>query len=115
MATFTALVPVTLLVVLGYFVFFAASRAEGPAKTFGIYLSIWVFILAALLLLAAAFGPRLGLGWRMGGFGRMMVIDGQGPGPGHFELRRLRQPPPADEQGQPDTPDQPAAPPPPSN
>ncbi len=114
MAVFIVLVPVTLLVVLGYFVFFAASKAEGPIKSFGKYLSIWVFILAGLLLLAAAFGPRLGLGWPMRGFGRMMVIDRPGPGARHFELRSPRQLPPRAEQpdalDQPDQPDAPDAP-----
>ncbi len=56
-----ALVPVTLLVVLGYFVRVAAAKADGSAQVFGKYLSIWVFVLAALILFAAAFARPLGL------------------------------------------------------
>ena len=80
MGVLFALVPVTLLVVLGYFVLFAASKAEGSARAFGKYLSIWVFVLAGLLLLAAAFAPRFGFGSRGPGFGHGLFMGRLGPG-----------------------------------
>jgi hypothetical protein len=50
-----ALIPATGLTVAGYFVLYLSGRSEGSLRTFGRYLSFWVFTLAGLVLLAALF------------------------------------------------------------
>lgn len=65
MILFVLLILVTLLVVAGYFIQFSAQHAEGSLKTFGKYLSLWVFVLAGLLVVGAAVQPAIGYG----GFG----------------------------------------------
>ena len=93
MGVLFALVPVTLLVVLGYFVLFAANKAEGSARAFGKYLSIWVFVLAGLLLLAVAFAPRFG--FRGPGFGHGIFMGRLGPGAHErWRNRDVQVPPP---------------------
>jgi hypothetical protein len=42
-------IPATVWVVIGYFVLFASTKAEGGIRTFGKVLAIWTFIIAALL------------------------------------------------------------------
>jgi len=49
----------TALVVVGYFVLLTSSKVEGNLKTFGKYLALWLFVLPALLILAAAIMPRM--------------------------------------------------------
>jgi len=83
------LILVTTLVILGYFIQFAAQRAEGFLKPFGKYLSLWVFVLAGLIVVAAALQPVLGgrgFGMMRGGPG---FARGYGPGPGFFPGRRF--------------------------
>ena len=98
MRVFLILIPVTLLVIAGYFIQFSAQWAEGGLKTFGRYLSLWVFVLAALLVIGAATAPMMG-------FGGPGMMRGIGPG---FMMRRgfspedrsqLRGPPPPGEAG----------------
>jgi hypothetical protein len=93
MMLFGILVVVTMLVIAGYFIQFAAQRAEGTLRPFGRYLSLWVFVLAGLLVVAAAlqpalgyrgFGPRGGPAIARGGPG-----FARGPGPGFFPGRRF--------------------------
>lgn len=60
MLFFFSLVPATLAVVLGYFILFSSTRAEGAVKAFGQVLAIWVFILAAVLPLAGAYASFTG-------------------------------------------------------
>jgi ABC-type sugar transport system permease subunit len=55
----------TALVVLGFFIAFAAQRAEGRVKCLGTYLSYWLYLLAAASVVAGliwhgAHGPRGG-------------------------------------------------------
>jgi hypothetical protein len=57
---FFSLVPATLAVVLGYFILFASTRAQGGVRTFGQILAVWVFILAALFPLAGAYATYAG-------------------------------------------------------
>jgi hypothetical protein len=68
-----ALLPATMLTVAGYVVLFLAARSEGGMRTFGKYLGIWAFILAALVILggifAAAHHGRHG--WMHGGRAHM--------------------------------------------
>jgi hypothetical protein len=75
MIYFLALIPATMLVIAGYFVFFLSWRSEGAMRSFGRYLGFWAFTLAGLVILAALFaaaqGPHRGLGMRRGGmYGR---------------------------------------------
>jgi hypothetical protein len=95
MMLFMILVLVTFLVIAGYFIQFAAQYAEGPLKPFGRYLSLWVFVLAALVIVAAALQPALRA--RGIGFGGPGIARGgagfapgfaRGPGPGFFAARR---------------------------
>jgi len=80
----------TLLVIVGYFIQLTAQRAEGFLKPFGKYLSLWVFVLAGLVVIGAAINPGLGRGF--GGPGRPVVAREFGPrfGPGRgFGLPRF--------------------------
>lgn len=72
MMFFFSLIPATMLVVAGYFVMFASSKAEGGVQTCGKFLSIWIYILAALVILGGAFGPMLGMGRHSDRMGRYM-------------------------------------------
>lgn len=56
-----SLIPATLSVVLGYFILFSSSKAQGAVKTFGQILAVWVFILAAALPVAGAYATYAGL------------------------------------------------------
>ncbi len=58
---FFSLIPATVLVVVGYFILYASHRSEGGTATFGKFLAIWVFILAALVLLGGVLGPFVGM------------------------------------------------------
>ncbi len=57
-----SLIPATLFVMLGYIILVSASESQGGLQTFGQALAVWVFILAALFVLAGAgasvFGRR---------------------------------------------------------
>lgn len=55
MCFFVSFVPATFWAVVGYFVLFTSSRAEGPVRVLGRWLAIWVFIIAGLIPLAAAY------------------------------------------------------------
>ena len=46
-----SLIPTTALVVVGYFLVYTSTRAEGGLKRFGQYLGIWVFFLAGIVIL----------------------------------------------------------------
>ncbi len=50
-----ALIPATGLTVAGYVALFLSHRSEGGLKTFGRYLGIWAFVLAALVVLGGMF------------------------------------------------------------
>ena len=50
-----ALIPATGLTVAGYVDLFLSHRSEGSLKTFGRYLGIWAFVLAALVVLGGMF------------------------------------------------------------
>jgi hypothetical protein len=91
MFMFPILVLVTLLVIAGYFIQFAAQFAEGFMRPFGKYLALWVFVLAGLLIVAAALGPALGYRGAGPGFGGPRVMRGIGRGGfgGGFAGRRV--------------------------
>jgi len=50
-----ALIPATALTVGGYVALFLSNRSEGLLRTFGRYLGIWAFVLAALVVLGGVF------------------------------------------------------------
>ncbi|HXY98285.1 MAG TPA: hypothetical protein VEH00_15085 [Steroidobacteraceae bacterium] len=50
-----ALIPATALTVGGYVALFLSHRSEGSLRTFGRYLGIWAFVLAALVALGGMF------------------------------------------------------------
>ena len=51
----------TLALVLGYFILFSSTKAQGGVKTFGQVLAVWVLILAAFLPLAGAYATYAGV------------------------------------------------------
>jgi len=61
----------TVLLVVGFFVAFAAQRAEGCLKRFGRYLACWLYLLAAAtIVLGVIFTWYHGAGWMgYGGYG----------------------------------------------
>ena len=50
-----ALIPATGLTVAGYVALFLSHRSDGALRTFGRYLGIWAFVLAALVVLGGMF------------------------------------------------------------
>ena len=50
-----SLIPATFWLVIGYFVLFVSSRAEGGVRRFGRILAVWIFVIAALIPLMAAY------------------------------------------------------------
>ena len=55
MCFFFSFLPATCWVIIGYFILFSSTKAEGRIKLFGQVLSIWVFVMAAMFLLAGAY------------------------------------------------------------
>lgn len=90
MIFFLALLPATMLTMVGYAVLYIANRSEGGFKNLGKYLGFWAFTLAALVLLASLIcasrgGPMRHMHMMMHGHGDDMQWQ-QGP---HW-----REPPP---------------------
>ena len=48
-------IPATIFMVIGYFVLFSSSKAEGTIPMFGQILAIWVFIVALFFLICGAY------------------------------------------------------------
>ena len=55
MCFFFSFIPATFWVVIGYFVLFASTKAEGAIQKFGRILAIWIFVIAAFLPVAGAY------------------------------------------------------------
>jgi hypothetical protein len=55
MCFFISLLPATIWAVIGYFVLFSSTRAEGRVQTFGHWLAIWIFFIAVMIPVAAAY------------------------------------------------------------
>ncbi|UCH17428.1 MAG: hypothetical protein JSW36_17440 [Burkholderiales bacterium] len=55
MCFFFSLLPATVWVILGYFVLFSSTKAEGSTRTFGRILAVWVFVIAAFFPLMGAY------------------------------------------------------------
>ena len=54
-------IPATIFLVIGYFVLFSSSKAEGNIKKFGQTLAIWVFIVALFFPICGAYVTFSGL------------------------------------------------------
>jgi hypothetical protein len=61
MCFFFSLIPATICVTIGYFVLFAASKANDGIKKFGWVLAIWLFVIAAFVPIAGAYVTLAGL------------------------------------------------------
>ncbi len=61
MCFFFSLMPATICVTIGYFVLFAASKADGGIKIFGMVLAIWLFVIAAFIPIIGAYVTLAGL------------------------------------------------------
>ena len=61
MCFFFSLIPATFWLVIGFFVLFASTRAEGRLRTYGKILAIWTIIIAALFPLGGAYVTVTGL------------------------------------------------------
>ncbi len=61
MCFFFSLIPATFWVVVGYFVLFASSRAEGTLHRFGRLLGIWVLVIAVLIPICGAYVTLSGM------------------------------------------------------
>ena len=61
MCFFISFMPATFWVIIGYFILFSSSKAEGRVKTLGQVLAIWAFIIAGFILLAGAYVTSTGM------------------------------------------------------
>ncbi len=61
MCFFVSFIPATFWVVVGYFVLFSSTKAQGRVRTFGRILAVWIFIIAAILPMAGAYVTLAGL------------------------------------------------------
>ncbi len=55
MCFIASLMPATIFAVIGYFVLFASTRAEGPVHMIGRGLAIWIFVLALMFPIMGAY------------------------------------------------------------
>lgn len=55
MYLFFSLIPATIWLTLGYFTLFTSTRAQGPMQMFGLVLTVWVFVIAALFPMIGAY------------------------------------------------------------
>jgi hypothetical protein len=53
--------PATIFTTIGYFVLFAASKADSGIMIFGWVLAIWIFVIAAFIPIAGAYVTLTGL------------------------------------------------------
>lgn len=61
MCFFFSFIPATFWVVVGYFVLFSSTKADGSIRTFGKILAAWIFVIAAFLPMAGAYVTLAGL------------------------------------------------------
>lgn len=61
MCFFFSLFPATIFIVIGYFVLFSSTKAEGNVKKFGQILAIWIFIVAMFPIMMGAYLTLSGL------------------------------------------------------
>ena len=58
MCFFFSFMPATFWLVVGYFVLFSATKAEGSVGTLGRVVATWIFLIAGLILMAGAYAER---------------------------------------------------------
>lgn len=87
---FGALLHGTVIAILSFFVLFAASKADGRIKSFGIILGTWLAILALIAVIGLTFMSKTGGMSGMGGMNSSMMqgsgsdmMQGAGPGSMH--------------------------------
>jgi hypothetical protein len=56
-----SLIPATFWLVIGYFVLFVSTRADGGVRRFGGILAAWIFLVAALIPIMGAYVTLSGL------------------------------------------------------
>ena len=61
MCFFFSLIPATVWAIIGFFVLFASTKAEGGLSKFDRILAIWTFVIAAVLPLGGAYVTLAGL------------------------------------------------------
>jgi len=55
MCFFVSLIPATVWIIIGFFVLFVSTKAEGGLRKFGQVLAIWTFIIASFFPIAGAY------------------------------------------------------------
>ena len=55
MCFFCSLIPATIFAVIGYFVLFSSTKAEGTVQKFGKILAIWIFVIALCFPICGAY------------------------------------------------------------
>lgn len=61
MCFFISFMPATFWLVVGYFVLFSTTKAEGRVMTFGRMLAAWMFFVAGAIVFAGAYVTLTGL------------------------------------------------------
>ncbi len=61
MCFFFSFIPATFWLVIGYFVLFSSTKAEGAVQKFGQVLAIWVFVIAVFFPVVGAYVTIAGL------------------------------------------------------
>lgn len=61
MCFFFSFLPATVWAVIGYFILFSSTKAEGRVKTLGQFLSAWAFVIAGFIILAGAYVTMTGM------------------------------------------------------
>ena len=61
MCLFFSFIPTTIFVIIGYFVLFSSTKAEGNVKKFAKVLAIWTFIVASFFLICGTYMTISGL------------------------------------------------------
>lgn len=61
MCFFFSLIPATFWTVVGYFVLFSSTKAEGGVRAFGRVLAVWTFIIAGFIVIAGAYVTIAGI------------------------------------------------------
>jgi hypothetical protein len=61
MCFFFSFLPATVWAVIGYFILFSSTKAEGGVKTLGQWLAIWAFVISGFILIAGAYITMAGL------------------------------------------------------
>lgn len=56
-----SLLPATIWAVVGYFILFSSTRAQGAVRSFGRALAIWVFVIAAFFPIMGAYVAIMGI------------------------------------------------------